>query len=343
MFNLEGTFIIQYYDEEFKTFIDIDNNLVLGKKFKVVVTQEPSVVNIDGVSFDVDSTPIIIEQCDDAQFISSPSGSANQFPQPFHLKQSMFTPSVWNSLIGGDTLTWPEKRCLVRDLASQIRKYSLYPTSEKYEEVAKALISKFPQLTETIGSGYSGWKQKIRDHMKNFRRLSDNEEVVLKKMKYSKKKGELFEEHEIDDIQLSALAESQLDKADPEESNMNITYAERRKLVRNNILVKDLMSKYPLLFTKNEIENEMRRITGVTNLYLKVENWFNENGQDLLTFLNANKVVAKDIIKFKETLDALSDNSLMSQKEKDTIVAILILPGAFRENYRMFINLQVML
>lgn len=68
-----------------------------------------------------------------------------------------------------------------------------------FNDVARAIILQYPYLRETLGTGYGGWRQTIRDKFKNMRRLDTSEEVKQKKKgsvtkKFPNKLGKIQEE-----------------------------------------------------------------------------------------------------------------------------------------------------
>lgn len=63
-------------------------------------------------------------------------------------------------------------------LENILKRYTVYPTSQQYEEVCWALIKEFPCLREPIGSGISGWKIALRYRIEDSRRKSKSLQEV---------------------------------------------------------------------------------------------------------------------------------------------------------------------
>ncbi|GBM81645.1 hypothetical protein AVEN_226922-1 [Araneus ventricosus] len=56
-----------------------------------------------------------------------------------------------------------------------------YPSSIMVTDAARKIVTDYQYLKETIGTGYGGWRQAIRDKLKNLRRFDQSEEVKLRK------------------------------------------------------------------------------------------------------------------------------------------------------------------
>lgn len=70
---------------------------------------------------------------------------------------------------------------LVENVCREIIAHSKYPTTTNITDVARAIVREYQHLKETIGTGYGGWRQSIKDKLKNMRRVDDSEEVQNKK------------------------------------------------------------------------------------------------------------------------------------------------------------------
>lgn len=173
LFDFDGPSIVQYYDEEWNTFIDFnEEDGGKQKKFKIVVKEGFQTAQTVVVE------PIVIN-------IPSPSPTKRRLEWPTNLilNEEVISINVLKCLNEGKNLNYKEKNLLIYDLVQYISKFTIYPSSDKYDCVAKTLIETFPQLEETIGNGFLGWKQKLRDHFKNMRRnMQDYSPVKRKKI-----------------------------------------------------------------------------------------------------------------------------------------------------------------
>lgn len=199
--------VIQLLNESWQEYVDVekDDDILAGKKYRVVLDTpkilyvEDSLPNYDEFEADLAShVPTSFDTCE-----SNASGSSKT-PEPDLISatasQSSF--SLYNITIPTqdfssrlskalkDQVPLPRvlRSELIHSICSSVWKYSKYPKSIVFTDLARAVVSEYPHLRESTGTGYDGWRVAIREKFKNMRRLDQSEEVVQKKKNNMSKK-----------------------------------------------------------------------------------------------------------------------------------------------------------
>lgn len=127
-----------------------------------------------------------------------------------------------------------------------------YPSSLAITDAARAIVREYTYLRETIGTGYGGWRQSIRDRLKNIRRCDQSEEVKSRKKVVKSAASSL-----------KHIERSSNPATDDLSSHLRETFEVRRnEIVSQKVKIEDLRRKYPNLFAKKELDEEFFRITG---------------------------------------------------------------------------------
>ncbi|KAG7513607.1 hypothetical protein JOB18_012445 [Solea senegalensis] len=183
---IEGEFRLQYLVSDFDQFINLTSTADIQDKgtVKVIVpTQAPSHTayaffhGTDDSSADTD-----ILSSPESTTSTSPSTSSLRcqgwplsFPlPPFSYEVEMQLSKANQEFIAEGKLLNPSPKVrsdILQALASKIMKYtSGYPTSTQLDDVAEALILKYPCLKEQGSvTGYYGWKISLKYKMGNYR------------------------------------------------------------------------------------------------------------------------------------------------------------------------------
>ncbi|XP_016430365.1 uncharacterized protein LOC107757411 [Sinocyclocheilus rhinocerous] len=180
---------------------------------------------------------------------------------------------------------------ILEGMAEEIFRYAAYPTDSQLDQAAEALINAHPCLREKgTRTGHEGWKHYLKIKMANFRsKLSKigHPEITVNSLRNKRKgqgkaasnikkpkkaevnflpclpKGETAESMEKERIALLTEVKKKNNEAVVKEK-MHLTFSYRRQeLVEDLPMVTDLQSRWPALFTVNEINAEFMRITTV--------------------------------------------------------------------------------
>ena len=109
------------------------------------------------------------------------------FPIPDHKFSTKLLENL-ESMEKGSVLDWDLKHELYNHLTNTIVKYTWYPTLQERQDVANALVSKFPNMQDTIGSGIDSVIQSLKDKMSNKRRGVKTPEVMVMKRRFGRVK-----------------------------------------------------------------------------------------------------------------------------------------------------------
>lgn len=366
IFNIDGDCFVQYFDKEWETYIDFNEAALSANKFKIVqiesqdnyssiIMQSESNILDDQSNNPINSNLQSIFQPDSHSSIlmndmlQSPTISTHssrvKWPIQFDVRMCPMSPNVTNALLSEKQLSWREKSVLMHDLCCYIKEFTRYPTSDQYNEVAQNLVKTYPYLTESIGSGHDGWKQKIRDQMKNSRRKDDSIEVKAKKEKFGKRRKPSHDENydpEADETLIdNCRATTSTDNTVLTEQNMVQTFNDRRQKILQKMKAEDLKNQYPSLFTKCEIEREFVRITDVP-LYSKIDDWLKENAEHVFSFIDKRKIISKEVSNLKNIILNFSGHSCykdLLEKDQKYVQAAVLLPCLFQEKNSLFFDI----
>lgn len=351
--------IIQFFNEVWQEYIDVqkDENILPGKKYRIVL-DTPKVLYIEN------SVPDCAE-----------SKSSSHITEPFFTDErnasgscessepDLFAAATPQSSFPLDNFTIPAKDFssrlrqalqdevplprvlrseLIHTICSSVVKHSKYPTSVMVTDMARAIVSKYPYLKESIGTGYGGWRQAIRDKLKNMRRFDQSEEVKQKKItnKFHNKGEKANEKKEIPQFKKQLMVINEQASAS---SELNETFDIRRdEIVNQYMKVADLKIKYPNLFNKQHFADEFFRITGKSNIFQCIPKFLSLYNKQLYNLLLARKSLPSWV----ETLKCL-------QEQADTAIAkdeflLISLPVHFSEDqlfltYTVSDKLQILL
>lgn len=180
------------------------------------------------------------------------------------------------------------KSAILEKLAENIFEYTAYPQVSQIDEVAEALIKKYPCLRENSATGYYAWMISLKYKMANFRtklRNIDCPEVTVNALKNKSsvdclpaknvkkpKKAEVNycpahpvgeTEASLEDLRTQLLNDiKQRNNAAKVREKMSTTFSYRRKeVVHNCPSVAEFKARWPALFTAEEINAEFQRVT----------------------------------------------------------------------------------
>ncbi|KAF6727052.1 Sterile alpha motif domain-containing protein 3 [Oryzias melastigma] len=184
------------------------------------------------------------------------------------------------------------KHEILEKISERMYSYTPYPNNAQYDSVAKALISKHPCLQEQGSSSRcSGWKNSLKYKMANYRtkrRKSGCLDVSVNAGKRGKhsagqpanknikkaKKGELnylpnlphgLNESNLEDARKELVNEMMKRSPDGHlvRKKMDLTFSLRRKeVVESEPAIREMMDRWPALFTEDQVYMEFNRIVG---------------------------------------------------------------------------------
>ncbi|XP_050959844.1 uncharacterized protein LOC127161251, partial [Labeo rohita] len=182
------------------------------------------------------------------------------------------------------------KSDILEKLAEEIFQYTAYPQNYQIDEVAEALIKKFPCLKEPSATGYYGWMISLKYKMANYRtkmRTIGFPEVTVNALKNKRsddclpaknvkkpKKAEVNfcpshpageTDESLENVRLEMLNDvRQRNGASCVKKKMSKTFSYRRKeVVQENPAAGEFKARWPALFHIDEINAEFQRITTV--------------------------------------------------------------------------------
>ncbi|GBM82545.1 hypothetical protein AVEN_29333-1 [Araneus ventricosus] len=178
---------------------------------------------------------------------------------------------------------------------------------------------------DTIGTGYGGWRQAIRDKFKKLRRFDQSEEVKRRKENIKISSAVLDQRGDISNSFKIVLVEQLVDQ--PCELNESFD-TKGKESVEWKMKVGILKTKFPSLFSKLELEKEFYRVTGKLNLFQYVPKFLESYCEQLNTLLIAEKKLPAWAQTIKCMLDG-SDGNVQVVKE---ILVLVTLPVHFSEH-----------
>ena len=173
-FNLTSSseFILQYFDEEWQSYIDVEDVDCLLDKTKLRVTNVMSVT-----SKSVPSAESVEDDLSEQSHSSTSSKVSNvgQWPAQFVFPVQKVPANLMTALDQGMDLCNPKQRYLrgqlLQILCGEAVTYTAHPDHYQKIEMAKSIITAWPHLKEPIGRGYDGWLASIVDSLKSTRRM----------------------------------------------------------------------------------------------------------------------------------------------------------------------------
>lgn len=283
-----------------------------------------------------------------------------KWASPYKIPVHRFSFSLRNQLQKKAQLNWALRKELKDILVDDLLSFTAYPSKAQRDEVCSAVLSQFPHLREPIGSGFDGLSQSMKDRLKSARRDMADDVLEIKEVKRRKpmncpttlkkpKKGEInwqpnYPEGE-DEASVDRHIEFMLkeSKKSPHcqdsvvvSSKMDITFAARRQMINAKCPIPQLRDRYPLLFSKNQITAEYRRL-----MNMEIEEGFTENmlkvSPKLVAVARNRKVIKKDMMAILEGLSQAKATGGEAGYH-DAVAAIQLLPLLLGEDGKMFIR-----
>ncbi|XP_026110054.1 sterile alpha motif domain-containing protein 3-like isoform X4 [Carassius auratus] len=235
---------------------------------------------------------------------------------------------------------------------------TLYPTTEEYVQVAKALTLRYPFLKDKEGNGYHTWHMSLKRKFKFERTpLAEVEEVKRLKQKFGHSKKSLQpEESSCKEItrplEINAVGEDatsieghvkvlqdQYRRTQPEthivEDRMRRTFAWRRQEITSGMTVEDVVNKYPFLKSPSGLQlyQEIGFLYKCVQLSRHFREHFGHITSSVLRLAQGKSPLAKLHKEARE--ESLCEDHLGI----DFKAALLMLPALFREKLEHFIVL----
>ncbi|XP_065107472.1 sterile alpha motif domain-containing protein 3-like [Paramisgurnus dabryanus] len=311
-------FRIQFKDPDFNDFVNLSSTSDIQDRATLKVIQLPSSTS----SSSAPSVPEVIEtssgsSCDtdiiSSSHSSAPSSSSHSsahstpeslccvrnkvWPQSFPIPQFSFDAEMQlqkaqlayqtdGTLLSPNTKL---KSDILDALAAEIIKYKAYPSTADLDDVASALVQKFPCLKEKgSASGYYGWKISLKYKMANFRTKLRNIGCSELNINSHKRKGSVGSPNQVKkpkkaevnycpDYPLGETKEtlehqriallSEVTKRNNEQvirGLMDRTFSLRRHEVVEDLPgIGEFKNRWPALFNEREVSAEFSRITTI--------------------------------------------------------------------------------
>ncbi|XP_056295664.1 uncharacterized protein LOC130209821 isoform X2 [Pseudoliparis swirei] len=307
-FRLPGNIRLQYRDIEFDNeFVNLTEISEIKDKSTVKViystdesdttTHQPVEQWLNDSSLSTASDTDILSSTE-----STSSGSSlRSQPWPQHFQIPLFNYEVQIQLeranqafLNSGTLLSPSpklKSDILDGLASEIVKYKVYPSNSEFDDVAQALITKYPCLKEQGSvTGFYGWKISLKYKMANYRTRLRNigcPELSINSVKEKRgaagqspnqvkrpKKAEVNfcpdypagETKESLEKERQALT-SEVKKKNNHQlinSKMEKTFAyRRREVIEDMPFIAEFKNRWPALFSESQLNAEFTRITTI--------------------------------------------------------------------------------
>ncbi|RVE72781.1 hypothetical protein OJAV_G00041450 [Oryzias javanicus] len=299
--SIDGDFRLQYMDEDFEQFMNLTSMSNIRDKSTIKMIQQrkqptqsasesPSAPFCDASDSSADTD---IHSSSSSEPTTSTSSLRNQgwplsFPIPafsYEVEMQLLTANHKFLAEGKHLNPCPKLKSNILDaLASEIIRYTAYPSSAQLDDVAQALISKHPSLKEHGSvSGYYGWKISLKYKMGNYRtrlRSLGCPELTINSMKSKQhdksgshnqvKKPKRAEVNYFPDYSAGEDKES-LEKERVDllsevkkrhnhqmiKQKMEKTFALRRhEVIQDKPLVAEIKSRWPALFCEHEVSAE---------------------------------------------------------------------------------------
>ncbi|CAL9691165.1 unnamed protein product [Knipowitschia caucasica] len=306
--SLPDNFRLQYRDVDFDNeFVNLSNISEIKDKSTIKVIYLPS------ESSDTTTGPPVLpqreEDCSfssDTDMLSSPESTSSGYsfrsqPWPQHFQIPQFNYEVQIQLERGNqaftsngtllNLSPKLKSDILEGLASEIVTYKVYPSNLELDDVAQALILKFPCLKEQGSvTGFSGWKISLKYKMANYRTRLRNIGCPELSINSVKQKGDaagkcpnqvkkpkraevnFCPEYPVGETKESLEKEREGLILEARKKNnfqtinslMEKTFPHRRREVIEDMpFVTEFKNRWPALFSENQINAEFTRITTV--------------------------------------------------------------------------------
>ncbi|XP_041825356.1 uncharacterized protein LOC121629698 isoform X2 [Melanotaenia boesemani] len=306
-FSLPGNFRLQYRDIDFDNeFINLTDISEIKDKSTVKVIQltpESDTTTYQPLSQCLDESSVSTASDTDilssSESTSSVSLRSQLWPQNFPIPQFNYEVQIQlekanKAFLDSGTLLSPSpklKSDILDGLASEIVKYKVYPSSAEFDDVARALITKYPALKEQGSvTGFYGWKISLKYKMANYRTRLRNigcPELSINSVKEKRgatgqspnqvKKPKKAEVNFCPDYPAGETRES-LEKEREELTlevkkrnnyqlinyKMEKSFAHRRReVVEDMPFIAEFKKRWPALFSEYQVNAEFTRITTI--------------------------------------------------------------------------------
>ncbi|NXE49004.1 SAMD3 protein, partial [Casuarius casuarius] len=260
-----------------------------------------------------------------------------------------------------------EKKCpdhsmrirIIEFLQADMTKYlegSLYPNTQQYNIVVRALLQAYPFLDED-GNGFLLWKRALKDRFKYVRRpIEDDEQVLRNKCKFGHRRGQtrksLSAENKHVDIQLQTEEEPiYLDGKEMDvhinwlkqeytktqrnwkevDNRMNVTIEIRRKMISDKAPLKEILRLFPFLRCPYQLFREFQLLTRM-DIYKKTVEILETYSENILSlYVVRNNPIN---IMLQENLKLHTEEDIL--KYMKMTAACLLLPDVFGDDSSLF-------
>ncbi|XP_018019454.1 sterile alpha motif domain-containing protein 3-like [Hyalella azteca] len=237
--------------------------------------------------------------CTDVPSKSSLSSNLLKWPRKFEVSEDIFPESLRKSLGAAEPLSKKQKGRVLECLYNEMKKYTYYPTSAKYNDVACSLLEKYPYLYQPLqfDDARVMWRTMLSMKARNSRQRRDRHVPCVVALRSKKKFNPPDDETTTvseNDVPTSTPATKaanlmpvkfteedvisaqrhrssmfdELKKASPNqevlEKAMSLTFSDRRRMIiTEKATVAQIAEMYPVLFNANQICAEFYRLTNI--------------------------------------------------------------------------------
>ncbi|XP_056295665.1 uncharacterized protein LOC130209821 isoform X3 [Pseudoliparis swirei] len=366
-FRLPGNIRLQYRDIEFDNeFVNLTEISEIKDKSTVKViystdesdttTHQPVEQWLNDSSLSTASDTDILSSTE-----STSSGSSlRSQPWPQHFQIPLFNYEVQIQLeranqafLNSGTLLSPSpklKSDILDGLASEIVKYKVYPSNSEFDDVAQALITKYPCLKEQGSvTGFYGWKISLKYKMANYRTRLRNigcPELSINSVKEKRgaagqspnqvkrpKKAEVNfcpdypagETKESLEKERQALT-SEVKKKNNHQlinSKMEKTFAyRRREVIEDMPFIAEFKNRWPALFSESQLNAEFTRITTIPLLSTFMAQLDHYSSQLMKVFKKKGGAAGRSI---SQIMAAMDQNPSIEVRRECILKGMLIL------------------
>ncbi|XP_075542856.1 uncharacterized protein LOC142576565 [Dermacentor variabilis] len=263
-----GSATLTVFDADFGLHVDVTDDFTIEDKSKLQIKEGSQYRIVDVI--DVEVLPAAPQEPAARRIYTLPS-----VPVDIRLSIEKHQPGRY----------FANRRRVVEWLYHDLCTYTMYP-GKLYEEAARELITKFPCLADSTGTGYDSWRVQLRFKAKYQRRklktqdeaagslpvkrTRHTEEVAQKRISRPSLAHDMGDAE--DDMSLLMHVESmqkEARKASPDTiyllDALMRTFAERRKWISEETpSVQNIVEKYPALAVGSVVLQEFKAVTNVT-------------------------------------------------------------------------------
>ncbi|XP_065097841.1 sterile alpha motif domain-containing protein 3-like [Paramisgurnus dabryanus] len=307
-FGLSGNFRLQYRDVDFDNeFVNLTATSEIKDKSTVkVINLSDETVTLTFTTIPQGEDDVLLSSSSDTDILSSAESTSSgaslrsqPWPTNFEIPQFSYEVQIQlekanQAFCSSGTLLKTSNKLrsdILDGLASEIIKYKVYPSSTELDDVAQALITKYPFLKEKGSvTGFYGWKISLKYKMANYRtrlRSIGCPELSINAVKEKRgalihgpnqvkkprkaevnycpdypageTKESLEEERKALTLEVKKKNNQQLIK-----SKMERTFAYRRQeVVKDMPFIAEFKNRWPALFSESQVNAEFTLITTV--------------------------------------------------------------------------------